>query len=161
MKIKPIKQTDESACGPTSIQMVSNYFKDKLTFKDVAAASQYIERDGLSDKELVETLTGLGYNVKQKDTVRWSDLKKANIDTAVVIVSWMLDGYIGHFSVVEEVTDESVVLAEPQTGKHITIEKIKFMRLWMGYDEMWYPVKNTDITLRWMCVVKKKKTTQA
>lgn len=161
MKIKPIKQPDESACGPTSVLMVSNYFKDKLTFEDIAIASQYIKRDGLSDNELVETLVELGYNVRHKDTARWSDLKQANSDNAVVIVSWMLDGYIGHFSVVEEVTDEAVTLAEPQTGKHITFEKIKFMRLWMGYDDVWYPVKNTDITLRWMCVVKKKKTTQA
>jgi hypothetical protein len=74
----------------------------------------------------------------------------------VVIVSWMLDGYIGHFSVVEAVTDEAIILAEPYAGKHITIQKLKFMRLWMGYDDMWYPIKNTDIRLRWMCIVKKK-----
>lgn len=156
MKIKPIKQPDESACGPTSILMTSNYFGLNYSFDDVAKTSQYVERDGLSDDDLVETLLKLGFTVTQKDTVRWSELKNAHTDKSVVIVSWMLDGYIGHFSVVDEVTDDKIVLAEPQSGKLVTFEKMKFMRLWMGYDDMWYPVKNTDIKLRWMCVVKKK-----
>lgn len=138
--------------------MASNYLNAGYSFSVIAEASQYVKRDGLSDGELVESLETLEFSVRQKDTVRWSDLKKANSDDSVVIVSWMLDGYIGHFSVVDEVTEEAITLAEPTNGRHVTIEKNKFMRLWMGYDNMWYPVKNTDITLRWMCVVKKKKT---
>lgn len=160
MKINPIKQPDESACGPTSVLMASKYFGVNYSFDDIAKTSQYIERDGLSDCDLVEVLLKLGFSVRQKDSVRWSELKNANTDKSVVIVSWMLDGYIGHFSVVDEVTDDKIVLAEPQSGKLVTFEKIKFMRLWMGYDDMWYPIKNTDIKLRWMCVVKKKAQAQ-
>lgn len=156
MKIKPLTQPDESACGPTSVLMASNYLGLNRSFENIAKTSQYIERDGLSDDDLVETLVKLGFSVRQKDSVRWSELKNANTDKSVVIVSWMLDGYIGHFSVVDDVTDDKIVLAEPQSGKLVTFEKIKFMRLWMGYDDMWYPIKNTDIKLRWMCVVKKK-----
>lgn len=51
-----------------------------------------------------------------------------------------------------------IALADPDGDKYSRIEKIKFMRLWMDYDEVrgWYPIKNTDIQLRWMCIVLKK-----
>jgi ABC-type bacteriocin/lantibiotic exporter with double-glycine peptidase domain len=157
MKIKPLKQPDDTACGPTSIQMVSEYFDAGYTFPDVAKATKYIEKDGLGDLELVESLSALGFKVRHKINTTWSELMKANNENSVVIVSWMLNGYIGHFSVVDSVDKDSITIAEPEVGKLLTIEKIQFMRLWMGYDDMWYPIKNTDIQLRWMCVVKNKK----
>ena len=68
----------------------------------------------------------------------------------------MMLGYMGHFSVVEKVNKDFIELADPHTGKITKMKKIMFMRLWMDYDDMWYPIKNTDIQLRWMCVVSKK-----
>lgn len=157
MKIKPIKQVDDTACGPTSILMVARYFKKPITFKEIASVSLYTERQGLSDDELVESLVNLSFSVKTSLNTTWSKLLKSNTDKNVIIISWMIDGYIGHFSVVDSVTENEIILADPKNGKFKKFEKIHFMRLWMSYDDMWYPAKNTDITLRWMCVVKKKK----
>ena len=70
-------------------------------------------------------------------------------------------GYIGHFSVVEKVSKDSIILADPHDGKDVKMKKIVFMRLWMDYDDLWYPSKNTDIQLRWMCVVTKKNIKKA
>ena len=53
MKIKPIKQRDDSACGPTSIQMILNYFKVPYTFKEIAKVSGYEKKGGLYNKDLV------------------------------------------------------------------------------------------------------------
>ena len=71
----------------------------------------------------------------------------------------MLDGYIGHLSVLEKVDAKHIYLADPLQGKILKIEKIKFLRFWLDYEargtDKWYPEKNSDIQLRWMVVVKK------
>lgn len=65
----------------------------------------------------------------------------------------MLRGYIGHFSVVEKVTDARIWIADPESGSLISFEKIAFLRLWLDYGENWYPRKVSDFKLRWMAVL--------
>jgi ABC-type bacteriocin/lantibiotic exporter with double-glycine peptidase domain len=161
MKITPFKQRDDSACGPTSIQMVSEYFGLSCSFKQIASVSQYKKKDGLSNEDLVETLKELGLAVRAKANATWADLLRFNTPDRVIVVSWMKFGYIGHFSVVERVGKNFIELADPHDGKIVRMEKIIFLRLWMDYDDMWYPQKNTDIQLRWMCVVSKRGTKKA
>jgi len=156
MKISPIKQRDDSACGPTSIQMVLTYFGIPHTFEEIATISQYKKKDGLFNTDLVETLKKMGLHVKVHTSTRWSDLVRYNTTNNVIIVSWMMKGYIGHFSLVEKVGKDFIELADPDNGKIVKMEKMIFMCLWMDYDGMWYPAKNTDIQLRWMGVVSKK-----
>ncbi|OGZ41885.1 MAG: hypothetical protein A3C80_04255 [Candidatus Ryanbacteria bacterium RIFCSPHIGHO2_02_FULL_45_43] len=156
MKITPIKQKDDSACGPTSIQMVLAYFGFSYTFEMIAKISQYKKKDGLSNKDLVKTLRVLHFTVQEKANATWADLTRYNTADKAIIVSWMMFGYIGHFSVVEKVDKKYITLANPHDGKHAKMEKMAFMRLWMDYDDMWYPIKNTDIQLRWMCIISKK-----
>lgn len=157
MKISSIKQRDDSACGPTVIQMALKYFGIKHSFKDIATVSAYKKKDGLSNTDLVRVLKKFNLNIKEKANAEWSDLVRYNNQKNVIIVSWMLDGYIGHFSVVESVDKNFIKLADPHTGTVVKMEKIMFMRLWMDYDDLWYPKKNTDIQLRWMVIVSKKK----
>ena len=153
MKIKPIKQKDSNACGPTSIKMVTDYFNMKISQKEINNLSKYKELDGMSNNDLVNTLKKLNLNVKHKNNVTWEELQSLNTTENVLIVSWMLKGYIGHFSVVEKVTKDAIFLADPVEGKIIKLNKILFMRLWLDYDDMWWPEKNTDIQLRWLAVV--------
>jgi len=156
MKIAPLKQRDESDCGPTCIHMVAMYFGFPCSFEQIAKTSQYMKKDGLSNEDLVETMKKLEFVVRTKANATWADLMRSNTPDKVIIVSWMKFGYIGHFSVVESVDKDFIELADPQDGKIVKMEKIVFMRLWMDYDDMWYPSKNTDIQLRWMCIASKK-----
>lgn len=158
MKIAPLKQRDESDCGPTCIHMAATYFGLPYSFEQIAKASQYKKKDGLSNEDLVETMKKLEFVVRTKANATWVDLIRSNTPNKVIIVSWMKFGYIGHFSIVEKVDKDFIKLADPQDGKIIKMEKIVFMRLWMDYDDMWYPSKNTDIQLRWMCIASKKRT---
>ena len=157
MKISPLKQRDESDCGPTSIHMAVQYFKLPYSFEEIAKISQYKKKEGLSNTDLVETSKKLGFAVRAKANATWGDLMRSNTPNNIIIVSWMKYGYMGHFSVVDTVEKDHIILADPENGKLEKMEKILFMRLWMDYDDMWYPSKNTDIQLRWMCVVSKKR----
>lgn len=161
MKIFPIKQRDASACGPTCIQMVLAYFKVPNSFKRIAEISQYKKRNGLSNKDLVETLRAFNLAIREKANATWTDLVRLNMSNKAIIVSWMKFGCIGHFSVVEKIDARRITLVDPQEGKHSKIKRMVFMRLWMDYDDMWYPRKNTDIQLRWMCVISKKSKKKA
>lgn len=153
MKIAPIKQKNKIACGPACIKMVSDYFKLPYSFPDIEKVSNYKKRGGLSNKELVDVLGRLGLHVKTKSNSTWMNLKKLNTKNKVIILSWMLDGYIGHFSILESITKKSINLVDPALGNTRKLEKIVFLRLWFDYDEHWYPLKNTDIQLRWLAEV--------
>lgn len=156
MKITPIKQPDDSACGPTSIQMALQYFGILKPFEEIARISKYRRKGGLYNSDLVKTLSIMGFQIKEKTNARWGDVIRNNTNNKVIIVSWMMQGYIGHFSIVDEIRDDFIILADPSNGELVKMEKLIFMRLWMDYDYSWYPKKNTDIQLRWMCVISKK-----
>jgi ABC-type bacteriocin/lantibiotic exporter with double-glycine peptidase domain len=157
MKIKPIKQRDTSACAPTCIEMVLNFFSVPHTIKEIAKVTDYKREGGMSNAQVVDTLKKFGLGVKAKSNVSWDELKKLNIEDSVIVVSWMLHGYIGHVSVVDKVTDTHVFLAEPTTGKVSKIEKIKFLRLWWDFEDrdqdIWYPETKSDVQLRFAIVV--------
>jgi len=157
MKIKPIKQTHGSGCGPASIKMVTNYLGLDVSIKNIEMLCGDWKKDGMDNKKLVEVFGQVGLDTLVIQNAEWEDLLKNNSKDKVVVVSWMLRGYIGHFSVVDKVTMDYVWLAEPESGKIIKLQKMIFMRLWFDYDDLWYPEKSSDINLRFMCVVSNKR----
>lgn len=153
MNVHPLKQKDSSACGPTCMKMAIDAFGLPYTLKHIEKVSEYKKKHGLSNKDLIEVLRQLGMHVQPKAHATWADLKRYSNAKNVIIVSWMMKGYIGHFSVVQKVDKKNIYLADPFKGKIIKMDKVIFHRLWMDYDDMWFPKKNTDIQLRWMAVV--------
>ncbi len=159
MKIQPIKQRDTIACGPTCIEMVLKYFDIPHTARDISRVTNYKKEGGVYNKDVVAVLQHYGLKTKVFKNASWEKLTELNTKDSVIVVSWMLDGYIGHVSVVEKVDEKHIHLAEPTTGKILKIEKIKFLRLWLDYEAKpevpMYPETKVNIQLRWMCVVKK------
>ncbi len=136
--------------------MVANYFGLPYAFEDIAKLSRYRRTGGMTNASLVKTFQKLGLHVSEKSSAQWGSIMRANTPDTVIVVSWMMFGYIGHFSVVEKIDKDHIDLADPHVGEVSKMEKIIFMRLWMDYGNHWYPKKNTDIQLRWMCVVSKE-----
>lgn len=159
MKITPIKQRDASACGPTCIEMVLTYYQIPHTVKGLAAVTDYKHEGGMDNRQIVSILKHFGLKTSVKKNTTWDELKAANTPDTVIIVSWMLEGYIGHVSVVEKVDDTHIYLAEPTTGNILKIEKLRFLRLWLDYEARtevpMYPESKLDIQLRWMVVVRR------
>ena len=139
--------------------MVLRYFEVPHTVSEIARVTNYKKAGGLYDAQLVEALKNFGLKTKIYKNTSWGDLMKYNQEGTVVVLSWMLEGYIGHLSVLEKVDEKRIYLAEPTTGKIMKMEKLKFLRLWLDYEakgtDKWYPEKNSDIQLRWMVVVSK------
>ncbi len=156
-KLKVLKQKDSEACGPACIKMIADYFELPISLNQIGKISEYKKRGGLSNKDLVETFRKLGLEVRTRKNAKWSDLKKYNTPHNVIVVSWMMSGYIGHFSLLEKATASHIYLADPAKGKITKLVKIIFLRLWLDYDDKWFPVRNADIQLRWMAIVSRKK----
>lgn len=159
MKITPIKQRDASACGPTCIEMTLKYFDIPHTVADITKVTNYKKECGIYNKQLVSVLQYYGLKTKISKNSSWKKLMELNTKDSVVILSWMLGGYIGHLSVLEKVDKEHIYLAEPTTGKILKMGEIKFLRLWLDYEAKpeipMYPESRSNIQLRWMCVVSK------
>ena len=162
MKISPIKQRDANACGPTCVEMVLKYFNIPHSVKQITTVTDYKKEGGMYNKQVVSTLQAFGLKTQCFKNTSWEKLKNLNDSSRVIVVSWMLDGYIGHVSVVEKVDEKYIYLAEPTTGKVLKIEKLEFLRLWFDYEAKtpvpMYPEKNSDIQLRWMVVVSQQNT---
>jgi predicted double-glycine peptidase len=153
LKITPIKQPEEDACGPVALQIATTYFGKDISFEDLTLLIKYDREEGMSNEDMVKAVEKIGLEERVVTGASWEDLQSQNSPENIIIVSWMLNGYIGHFSVVNSVTDTHIYLNNPETGLIDAMEKIIFLRLWFDYDEHWYPEKNTDIQLRWMLVV--------
>lgn len=159
-KISPIKQRDASACGPTSIEMALKYFDVPHTVADITKVTNYKKEGGIYNKQLVRVLQYYGLKTKVFKNTSWEKLMELNTKDSVIILSWMLDGYIGHLSVLDKVDKDHIYLAEPTTGEILKMGKIKFLRLWLDYEAKpevpMYPESKSDIQLRWMCVASKR-----
>jgi ABC-type bacteriocin/lantibiotic exporter with double-glycine peptidase domain len=159
MKILPIKQRNEIACGPTCIEMTLKYFNIPYTVTEIAKITNYKKEGGLYNKTLMSALQHYGLKTRISRNTSWEKLSELNTKNSVIILSWMLDGYIGHFSVLEMIDKKYIHLAEPTTGSIVRIEKIKFLRLWLDYEAKpevpMYPESKSNIQLRWACIVSK------
>ncbi len=157
MKINPIKQRDASACGPTCIEMVLKYFDVPHTVKGISDITNYKNEDGMYDRQIVSAFRNFGLKTTVSKNTNWDNLIATNTADSVIIVSWMLDGYIGHVSVVNAVDQKHIYLAEPTTGKILKIEKLRFLRLWLDYEAKeevpLFPESKSNIQLRWMVTI--------
>jgi len=55
MKIKVKKQPNSSACGPTVIQLVTQYFKKPVSFVEISKLTSFKRTEGLSNDEIVQS----------------------------------------------------------------------------------------------------------
>jgi ABC-type bacteriocin/lantibiotic exporter with double-glycine peptidase domain len=155
MNIKPIKQHNSIACGPTCIYLAIRYFGDKTTFKQIEKLTDYKKKKGVTDEDIVKVCNKLGYKTERLLNSSWRDLTAHNKKSAVLVVSWMFDGYKGHVSIVDKVTKNYIFLIDSEKGKIIKMGKVQFMRLWMEYDGLWWPKTSNDIHLRPLIIIKK------
>jgi len=136
--------------------MICDYFNEPYSLKTISTISRYRQKGGLTNDDLAGIISRMGFVVRTNTNTSWSDLRKYNKKGTVVVLSWMLNGYIGHFSLLDSVGKDAVHLADPHTGALVRMRKIVFLRLWFDYDGKWYPKTNSDISLRWAAVVSKE-----
>lgn len=160
-RFQPIPQKRNS-CGPSSIYIATRekFMKVRASLRQIERISNYSGK-GLSHGEFLETLRLLRISHKRTRFRTWAEFKKAFDEGNPIIVSWMpvhLAGFlddedwIGHFSVVEKVTGEFVILVEPAENRYLKMGRLRFLRTWYDYDVL-YPRKSSDVKLRWAVIL--------
>ncbi len=153
LSIPVLKQKNGHDCGPTCVAMVGRFYDRTFSRARLLRACN-IDRNGMSNDDLVQALKKLGFSVSARSRNSWKDLRENYRKRLPTIIAWMMHGYIGHFSVVVEVGKNHVRLADPDNGRHRKLPKEVFMRLWFDYDNVFFPKRAKDVHLRWAVVVR-------
>lgn len=159
MKIIPLKQRDSGCCAPTCIKMVADFFGLQVPLARIIRISGYDtkRKDGLRNAQIINSFQKLSLEAKEKKNVSWAELRRENRADTAIMVSWIFADGDEHVSVVEKVTKDHIWLADSIEGKIIKFAKNKFLALWIDFLGE-YPEKRADIILRWMMVIKKKRS---
>ena len=163
LKLKAVIQSNKYSCGAASIYIAVSAIAPgkRFTLKQIEKAAGSYSKDGLTYKQLMGTIKSLGFGCKEIRFSGWERLKKESDAGNPVIISWMpmhlkkmleMKDTIGHYSVVEKVGKNYIIIADPDNGKKVKMDRLHFLRLWFDYD-VWYPKKSSDIKLRWGVVV--------
>jgi ABC-type bacteriocin/lantibiotic exporter with double-glycine peptidase domain len=85
MKIKPMKQSNSLACGPTCIYLAAKYFGDKTSFKKIEELTDYKKKEGVTDEDIVSVLKKLGLETKKSINSSWEYLVSENTEDTILI----------------------------------------------------------------------------
>ena len=153
LRVPLLKQQTGYTCGPTCMQMLTRFYGKEVSWAEIIRASK-IDRNGMSNEDMVRALRKLRFIVHAKKRNTWKDLQENYRNRYPTIIAWMLHGYIGHFSVVVAVNNTYIMLADPDTGRRRKLSKDVFMRLWFDYDDVFFPKRAKDLHLRWAATIR-------
>lgn len=124
-------QENNYFCGPTCLKMVFERFGVKKTEKDLAKLAGTNERSGTSHYGMIEACKKTGFSCFVHEN---SSLKNVNSFLRMglpVIVDWTDSSEKeGHYTVVTEISDDSMVFCDPWYGPKHTVDKKTFEKFW-------------------------------
>ena len=134
------KQETTYSCGPASLKMVLAYFgmeKNEGELIELTGAKKEI---GCEPDGIVSAAEKLGFEAEYKEYSSLDEIGRLMTDDVMVIVNWFSPEVNGHYSVVVEITDENITLANPTHGAYTTMTHAGFLNHWFELDE--YPPKD-------------------
>ena len=134
------KQETDYSCGPASLKMVLGYFgveKSEAELVKLTGASAGL---GCEPPTLVTAAERLGFVAEYKTHSSIEEIRERLERDEMIIVDWFSPEVCGHYSVVTEVTDENITLANPTHGDHTVMTHEDFLNHWFELDE--YPPKD-------------------
>jgi predicted double-glycine peptidase len=134
LSIKPIRQKKNYWCGPACLKMVLEYFGIKASTSNIASETHFTPALGVEASSIVNFAKKLGLEAFYKDFSSIDEIKKyVNINKIPAIVDYF-DANDGHYSVVVEVKDKHVYLADPYTGYIKSLKINRFLRVWFDFE---------------------------
>lgn len=131
-------------CGVYCIQYIQRQ-EGKRISKERVKKIAGTNRNGTRSEGMVEALTTLGYKAFFKDRLSWSKAK-SYVDRGYYVIPawWSILDYgdktptaapaDGHWSVIESMTRDTIVLYDPDVPEPRTLSKAFWMAHWWDYD---------------------------
>lgn len=130
-------QETNITCGPACIKTILTYFNQpELDENYIATLAHTNEAIGTSREDLENTLKILGLKTHSQFNGTLIQLKKyLEQQIPVIVYYWSEDDSDHsvswfHYSVVAEITNEKIILADPWTGQLETLSIDEFLQLW-------------------------------
>lgn len=131
LSIKPFRQT-AGLCGPAALKIALSCFGVNVSEARLTRLAGANKEKGADAKGLVRAARSLGFRAVLRDLLTIENLRKAVAKNIPVIVDWFsVDD--GHYSVVVDVDDENVLLADPELGHTRAMRHEEFLRVWFDY----------------------------
>ncbi len=137
-------------CGPTCLKMVMEYFGVKKTEKEIALIADTNEEKGTSHRGMIEACRKMGFSCFVHENSSLEDVTSFLRANLPVIVDWVDDkSETGHYTVVSDMKNESMIFCDPWYGPDYPVEKATFEGRWrdsMTNGERWIMVVLADVS---------------
>lgn len=126
MRIKIVKQQDESDCGVACIATVSQFYGKKVSINRIRSIAG-TDTKGTSGKGIVKAANYIGFDCKGI----YSKEKKLVKDIPLPIIVHIIQNQIEHYVVVYRNRRGKVWIADPASN-HYSLDWEKFKEIWTG-----------------------------
>lgn len=155
IKIKPLKQ-DKYYCGPYCLKMVFDYYGKNISLKDISKISDTVISEGnmgTSPLNMVKSARHFGFNAKYIENSSINELGKyVNQKMIPVIINWFSEDE-GHYSVVVGIDKKYIHFVDPEEGKTVKMDLVKFQKVWFDYKGD-YANNKKDFRVRPLIIIK-------
>lgn len=127
MRIKYIKQNDQSDCGPTCLAMLSQYYGKKTMISRIREWSK-TDKEGTTLYGLIKGGKSLGIELTGVKAEKANDIDKSDLPMIAHIMNEQ--GYM-HFIIIEKKTQKNFHIIDPAKGKE-KINFTEFEKKWTG-----------------------------
>lgn len=174
INIKPFKQTDDSRCGPACVKMILDFYgiKDKygldISEDIICRECNWSYELGCTNDDIVKALRSYDIRCEAFTNSTLEDLQRWVSSGYPVIVDWLSPGAgpsvmsdnqyggempNGHSSIVVDIDDKDIYLADPEVGALRYIPRDEFLRVWFDWEQDPYLQRCEDLVLQLAIVI--------
>lgn len=147
------KQSDDSRCGVACVQMILDYYKLPIpSEEEICKQLNHSYELGCTNYAIVHCLIKNGVEAVFLENCDIREIKNYLEDDEIVIIDWMKQG-VGHASVVVDVDDQYVTIADPEEGCLVKMSHHDFMSQWYDWTEGY--ISKESLVVRGMIVATK------
>ena len=158
MNLKSCKQKTNHTCGPASLRTIFNYYKVKVSEQELILLGD-IGEEGTDFQTMRSLAREFGFSFYSKSNGSLEDIKKylkKNIPILVCFQSGSNNGTNGHYSVIFDIDDSFIYLADPANWTQGDKKKYSENRKMLidTFMEHWWEEENVKVIKRWFGIIR-------
>lgn len=121
------------SCFPACLKMILEFHKIRKSEKELRILCKTTPTFGTIWEIVENEIKSLGFEFIWKKDMRFEELEKlvkSNIPIIVSLDIEVKEVHRGHVAVVVDVTENSVVINDPEKGECLSMSKEQFLELW-------------------------------
>ena len=164
MILKSRKQKTNYTCGPASLRTIFNYYGVKVSEEELILLGD-IGEEGTDFQTMKYLAHEYGFSFYGRTATNIDDIKKYLNKKIPVLVCYQMgenNGNNGHYSVVYDLDDSFVYLADPANwteGDKKKYSENRKMRI-DTFIEHWWEDEGTKIVKLWLAIIKPRKVNE-